>query len=629
MSRGAGRRTGHARRIAAWLGLSAVALVAIALAPVPAGGAATLTHDRTIGGPGPAFIYPWGAETLKNGDVLISDYWNYSIKRFTSGGDFVTELIKGTKGTDRGEHLAPYEIAATPNGNAFFFGDVDSQRTVDKYRANGTFLFDFGGPQRYSYPAYPAVTSDGRVVVADSRSHEISVNDAQGRELFRFGSRGDGRGEFQTPRGIDICRGCAPKNNDWLYVADSGNHRGQIWLLKKNGTKKRTADFVKNFGGSKLGAGRGGGNLRGVAVDQKRGFVYVVDAFTGFTNKFNLKGKYLDRFGGKGTGQGRFPTGGRSVTVDGKGRVWVADLAQFRVHVFSRKGAYRFQVPRTPQPPPLGGFNTPSDVAVDERGFIWVIDTMNQRFQKFDGDTGEPLGQWGIRGGPQAYGFNYPRGIAVDDSGPNANCPTYSCVIVADSDTGSIVKFDADGNFLWSYGAGTAAEGQHKSWSIGVADGGRIFVPELGQHRVLVLSAAGEPLDTFGGSQLMDPRGISVDPSDGSIWVADSVLKTVQHFTSDGDPIAADDIDLTVGPPSPTIQQPLDVQVSGTHVYVSDPKGHRVLVWEKDGTFVGVGASAPMPSGSVLGPMGMDIANGHLYVAESTRNRIHDFTITG
>ncbi|MGZ8566051.1 MAG: hypothetical protein ACXWXS_03260, partial [Actinomycetota bacterium] len=519
-------------------GLLILSLVGIGIAvPPPAEAAFTLTHSRNIGEPGSAFLYAWGAESLPDGDILISDYWNYSIKRFHANGDFVTELIEDTQGSARGSHLAPYDIAATPNGNVFYFGDVDAQRTVDKYRIDGTFLLDFGGPARYTYPAYPAVTSDRRVVVVDSRSHRISVTKANGQELFRFGTTGRGEGQFRTPRGIDICRRCAPGNDDWLYIADSGNARGQIWRLRRGGTTAASATFVKNFGGDRFG---GGGNLRGIAVDKERGFVYVVDAFTGFTNKFDLDGTFLKRFGGKGTGGGRFPTGGRSVAVDGRGRVWVADLAQFRVHVFSRSGRYRFQVPRTPQPPPLGGFNTPSDVAVDPQGYIWVIDTMNQRFQKF-APNGTALEEWGIRGGPQAYGFNYPRGIAV---GPG--CNTYTCVVVADSDTGSIVKYDADGDFLWSYGAGTAPEGQQKAWSLAVADNGDIYAPLLGQHRVLVLSADGDVVGTFGAARLEDPHGIAVDPEDGTIWVADRATNTVQHFEANGDFI--DEMELTDDP---------------------------------------------------------------------------------
>ncbi len=51
-------------------------------------------------------------------------------------------------------------------------------------------------------------------------------------------------------------------------------------------------------------------------------------------------------------------------------------------------------------------------------------------------------------------------------------------------------------------------------------------------------------------------------------------------------------------------------------------------MWEKDGTFIGAGATAS-GAGAVQGPMGMDIAGGHLYVAETVNNRIHDFTISG
>jgi len=601
-----------------------VLLVVLAL---PAIAAPTLSHNRFIGGPGKAFVYAWGAATLPDGDILISDYWNYHVKRFNPDGSLQTQYATANKGTNFGQHLAPYDLAVDPATQTFYFGDVDSQRTVDEYSyATGAFVGDFGGLNRYAYPSYPAVTSDGRVIVADSRNHRISVNTTSGQALFTFGTQGSGTGQFRTPRGIDICPNCAANGDDWLYIADSGNGRIQQWLVRDGGTTASSVQLVRTFGrkGSQTPAEPGtfgaAGNLRGLAVDDKNGWVYVVDATNGFTSKFDLTGNYLLRFGGGGTGPGRFPSGGRGITVGTDGRVWVSDLAQFRVHVFSSSGQFLQQVPDPPAPPPLGGWNTVSDVAVDEQGNIWGIDTMNQRFQKI-APNGTPLGEWGMRGGGTEASFNYPRGIAVDDTGPG--CPTYSCVIVADTDAGAIVKFDANGNFIWSVGGGGAI----RTWSIAVAPDGTIFAPDTGRNRVVIISPSGQEIGQFGSpgtgnGQFRFPRGIAYDPVRDSIWVADSTRGDIQEFSRTG---------TYRGRVSPAAvgaaqQQLMDVAVSGDYLYVSDAKTHKVSIFSKT---TGQRVYVTPSTLTLLGAMGLHVEGNALYVAESVGNRIRQLNIAG
>jgi tripartite motif-containing protein 71 len=606
-------------------GALATAAALLVVFAMPAEAAPSLSNTRIIGGPGKAFVYAWGAATLPDGDILISDYWNYHVKRFNPDGSLQTQYATGNRGTNFGQHLAPYDLAVDPSTQTFYFGDVDSQRTVDEYSyATGAFVLDFGGANRYAYPSYPAVTSDGRVIVADSRNHRISVNTTTGQALFTFGSQGSNVGQFRTPRGIDICPNCAPNGDDWLYIADSGNGKVQQWLVRDGGTTASSVQWIRNFGrkGSQTPAEPGtfgaAGNLRGLAVDDRNGWVYVVDATNGFTSKFDLQGTYLLRFGGGGTGPGRFPSGGRGITVGADGRVWISDLAQFRVHIFSPTGQFLAQVPNPPQPPPLGGFNTVSDVAVDEQGNIWAIDTMNQRFQKF-APNGTALAEWGMRGGGTEASFNYPRGIAVDDTGPG--CPTYTCVIVADTDAGAIVKFDANGSFLWSLGGG----GTIRTWSMAVAPDGRIFAPDIGRNRVVIISPNGQQIGQFGtpgtgNGQFRFPRGIAYDPTDGTIWVADSTRGDIQHFTTSGQYLGR----VSPAAAGRAQQQLMDVAVAGNYLYVSDAKGHRVSIFSKSGQFV-----AQTTQGQALGPMGLHIEGNALYVAESVGNRIRQYTIVG
>ena len=45
-------------------------------------------------------------------------------------------------------------------------------------------------------------------------------------------------------------------------------------------------------------------------------------------------------FGAEGTGPGQFSGGGRDITVDGDGNVWVGDMPNFRVQKFSPTGQF-------------------------------------------------------------------------------------------------------------------------------------------------------------------------------------------------------------------------------------------------------------------------------------------------
>ena len=83
---------------------------------------------------------------------------------------------------------------------------------------------------------------------------------------------------------------------------------------------------------------------------------------------------------------------------------------------------------------------------------------------------------WGVRSGTGNGQFNIPEGVATDESGN---------VYVADTGNQRIQKFDADGNFLTTWGSEGSGNGQFEG-PVGVAtDGsGNGYVVDSGNNRI-------------------------------------------------------------------------------------------------------------------------------------------------
>jgi len=592
-----------------------VALLALLLPAAPAAAAAgvDLTYVRTIGGPGHAELYGWGMATARDGSVLVGDYWNFRVAQYATDGAHLRDLVTdATKGSGYGQHLAPYGIAVDPRNGDFYFGDVDGGKSVDKHAEDGGFILQFGsngvGPNRYQYPSYVSVASTGRVFVSDQWNHTIAAVSPTGQEQFRFGGQGTATGRFRQPRGNAIGPG------DELYVVDNYNARIQVFDVNGN--------HLRSFGSVGPNPGQFGSNpdLRGIAVDHANGWVYVVDAGRAFVNKYTLQGDYLLRFGGHGAGPGQFPGGGRDVTVDGEGNVWVGDMPGFRAQVFSPAGQFLFQVPVSGGEPPEGGFNQPRGVSVDAQGNVFVTDTHNWRVQKF-APNGSFSQQWGIRGGG-AFSFNYQRGISVDLRD--------GAFIVADTDNHKVKKYSNTGTHQWTIGSFGAGAGQFRNpHSLDVAPDGRIAVADTQNHRVQILSPGGEPIAAFGtqgggDGQFRFPRSVVWDP-DGTLWVSDSLRGDVQHLSATGAFLGRI---APSGSGDDVLVRAADVEVDGTRVFVADVDTHKVKVWTKQGEFLDAFGGSGTAPGSFRRPHGMQLtADGRLFVVEQAGERVQEFLV--
>ncbi len=225
----------------------------------------------------------------------------------------------------------PYDVAVSRDGRIFVLNRCDPPRAaairVGICNLDEDYLGEFGkgfgeGDEQFKWPVAMAFDSQDRLYITDEQNHRVSIFDASGTFLAKWGRAGRGDGEFDGPAGIAIDR------DDHVYVVDQNHHRVQ----------KFTADGAYLLQWGAEGAGNGQFNLPwGICVDTQ-GAVYVADWRNDRIQKFTADGQFVASYGASGQAEGQFnrPSG---VAVDPEGYIYVADWGNERVQVLGPDGS--------------------------------------------------------------------------------------------------------------------------------------------------------------------------------------------------------------------------------------------------------------------------------------------------
>ncbi|MCA9954276.1 MAG: 6-bladed beta-propeller [Ardenticatenaceae bacterium] len=222
------------------------------------------------------------------------------------------------------------------------------------------------------------------------------------------------------------------------------------------------------------------------------------------------------------------PTG---LAVDSVGNVYVFDSGSHRVLKFDPAGALLRQWGG--EGPAEGQFNCYEDkgticgLAVDGQDNVYVVDKGNYRIQKFDAD-GNFLLSWGSQGTGDGQ-FVRPIYVAVDAQGH---------VFVTDDRNPVVQKFDADGVFLGKWGSQGAAAGQfYHATGIAVDSEGNVYISDYENQNIQKFDNNGRFLLTWKtgtNARTGTPEAIAIDAND-RIYVTDSELKQVEIFDQNGE----------------------------------------------------------------------------------------------
>ncbi len=258
---------------------------------------------------------PIGTAVNHMGEVIVSEWDGHCITVFSSRGEKLRSF--GGYGYFEGYFRNPHGVAVDNLGN-IFVADCNNLR-IQKFTSQGNLLaIAVMGIFQFPYSRGIAFNASNSKVYVSCGNGCIQVFDSNLNYCATFGEKGSGNGQLDTPRHI----ACDRSGN--VYVADSGNHRIQVFTAE--------GDFFKMLGSGGCGGGRGELCMPfGVTIDTSDR-IYISEKMNHRVSVFTLEGQFVTSFGIEGDGPGEFkePAG---LALDSSGVVYVCDSSN-RIQLF-------------------------------------------------------------------------------------------------------------------------------------------------------------------------------------------------------------------------------------------------------------------------------------------------------
>lgn len=265
--------------------------------------------------------------------------------------------------------------------------------------------FDVGAKKRHSFldrlagkgqdsmflhrPISVAVDEQGTVFVGDFGLGIVGM-DLVAHKMWRFADVS--QKSLTTPAGVAV-------DSKFVYATDANTNTFA--------TFDKQGHFIQS-----LSLNDGIKRPVGVAVDEARNLVVMVNGGENTVLLFDRSLKLIKKIGSRGdkVGQFNFPTFCCMVPKIGFA---ISDTGNFRIQIFDYAGKYLRSFGKVGDT--SGTFSRPKGVAVDPDGNLYVVDSTFSNFQVFqlDGQVLTHVGQ----GGADKAMFQVPTGIAIGRDG--------------------------------------------------------------------------------------------------------------------------------------------------------------------------------------------------------------------
>jgi len=266
-------------------------------------------------------------------------------------------------------------IADTDNREIAVFSFSGDPSSSDP-QSTGRMVADaaiFQTDRPLSCPIGIAADSKGKIYISFREKEFLEVFDAKGKFLYPVPSP-----EFLKEHTFSAGKFVlSPEGN--LYVIN--RKTDEIYAFEQNGS------FAFRFGGK----GSGNGKFQLITDIFFQGEkIYLTDAQAIPVQVFTSLGKYLYSFGkhGQGAEDFSFP---QAVSVDRYQRIWVADAFRHRVRVYNQKGNFLFGFGSYGTE--AGRFCFPVDLDFDGQDRIYILEKSGNRFQVFQVEGNKAQGE--------------------------------------------------------------------------------------------------------------------------------------------------------------------------------------------------------------------------------------------
>lgn len=376
--------------------------------------------------------------------------------------------------------------------------------------------------------------------------------------------------------------------------------------------------------GGYVGVDGSGGN-RG-SIEAADGTIWLTEVNTSRVEHRHRDGSLIAVAGTNGSGPGQFNQPSE-IDIAPDGTLLIVDSGNDRIQRLSADGT--FLASYGSNGAGNGEFDLPFGIAVADDGSFYVSELFNHRVQHFASD-GTYIAQWGAFGSTDGQ-FNEAAGIHIADNGD---------VIVADSNNHRLQRFTSTGTHITNYGTGVAgsALGQFNTprGIAGLADG-RLAVIDGYNARIVILASDGTPIEARGESAAADnfrtPAFIAAGGSTiivASLTVIDSIVGTYPYactITAGCSTGVFGAIGSGVGEHGSVGKPAVDQDGS---VWIADSDLNKILHYSADGTYISEFGTPGSGADQLSSPTAIDIASDDtLWVADAANSRLQHFTKAG
>jgi sugar lactone lactonase YvrE/transglutaminase-like putative cysteine protease len=450
---------------------------------------------------------------VAGGIVYVADTGNRRIQMYGDNGVFLSTLPIDGAPANQGleDKKVPYKLDK-PTAVA-----IDAQGQIYVLDASGGLFSDKSQVKVYAQdgshlrllpkngkPVALQMAHDG-IYVADAEGYAIQKYDASGRMVSYFGSRGDGRAQFQSLTGLALDGGN-------LYVGDRERnlvHHFRTGAAPAAALTPRQTDvpYVRWQQSLNVPAGRmawdGKDTLYAVARDRqvllrlkdgaiqdmplkdlnptalafdKAGALWVLERGRARLHKLDAAGAPALTVGSSGRRNGQLDEPGDFV-IASDGSLYVADSGNGRIQGFSADGVFFKLIDKGVREKLV----RPTALAIDGQDQLYVLDSGRNAITVYS-TAGEPLREFG----------NDPARESEKLRRPVALLATQEELFVLDSDRVRVYSFD--GRLLRSFAAAGKDNGElSDADAFGLRDASSFYIAERGSPRVQLFSTQYKP----------------------------------------------------------------------------------------------------------------------------------------